>query len=104
MERLIVDLAERQPGRSYCFTMDNLNVHRNPMVVNLIVASGHRYVLRAPYWAVDGAIEYLFNTIHAYLLMRYNELHNLDDLDNEINLIVGRFENFRKYFLHVGFE
>jgi transposase len=30
--------------------------------------AGHRYLFRAPYWSVDGPIEYVFNTIHTHLL------------------------------------
>ena len=53
IDRLMID----HPVRSFCFTMDNLNTHKNPMVLNLITGEGHHYLFRAPYWSVDGPIE-----------------------------------------------
>jgi len=49
MVRILDDLHERHPGRSFCFTMDDLAMHRNAGVVNEIVNRGHRLVYRAPY-------------------------------------------------------
>ena len=90
------ELEERHPGRSFCFTMDNLNVYHNAGVVNLILNAGHCLVFRAPYWAVDGAIEYVFNTIHTGLLMYYNQLRDMDELVNAT--LIRRFteELFQK--------
>jgi hypothetical protein len=42
-------LAANCPGRSFVFTMDNLNIHRHPLIDNLIHAHGHRVVFHAPY-------------------------------------------------------
>ncbi len=70
-ERIMEQLAVDRPGRSFCFTMDNLNVHHHPMLLNLITSRGHQYLFRAPYWSVDGPIEYVFNTIHTHLLMHF---------------------------------
>ena len=105
MEDLIDDLATHFPNRSFCFTMDNLNIHKHPVVLELIENAGHRIVFRAPYWSCDGAIEYVFNTIHTFLEMD-NGLHmeNVDALVNRINLIIGSLPAFRRYFLHVGFK
>lgn len=44
--------------------MDNLNIHKQPMILDMIEDAGHRGVFCAPYWSCDGAIEYVFNTIH----------------------------------------
>jgi hypothetical protein len=101
LERIILDLAPL--GRSFCFTMDNLNIHKNPIILNLIMGAGHRYVFRAPYWAVDGAIEYIFNTIHSNLQQHFNEIHDLTELENRIHLIVASMGSFRPYFENVGF-
>ena len=95
MERIIGDLEERYPGRSFCFTMDNLNVHKNPAVVNVILNGGHRLVFRAPYYAVDGAIEYVSNTIHTGLLSYYNTITTMEELKNATALIFG---NLRSIF------
>jgi hypothetical protein len=67
LQRIIARLASNHPDHSFCFTMDNLNSRKNPMVLNLITGAGHHYLFRAPYWSVDGPIEYLFNAIHTNL-------------------------------------
>ena len=41
VERIINDLNDRLPDRVFTFTMDNLNVHKNPMVMGLILNGGH---------------------------------------------------------------
>ena len=71
--------------------MDNLNVHRNQLVEDIIFDAGHRVVYRAPYWSVDGAIEYVFNTIHTKLQQRYQQISNMVELVNRVNLIIGEF-------------
>lgn len=103
IEMILDDLDQLHPGRSFVFTMDNLNVHLNPLIQTMIIARGHRVVYRAPYWPMDGAIEYVFNTIHSRLMEYFNRLENLDELRNRIVLIVGQMENFHNYFIHVGF-
>jgi hypothetical protein len=49
MRNLMDWLDNNRPGRSFLFTMDNLNLHRHPVTTNLIYARGHRVVFRAPY-------------------------------------------------------
>ena len=56
-------LNANRNGRSFLFTMDNLNLHKHPMMINMIHSRGHHGVNRAPYWSCDGAIEYVFNTL-----------------------------------------
>ena len=48
-ERILDQLDVDHPGRSFCFTMDNLNVHKHPAFLHLLVNRGHRYLFRAPY-------------------------------------------------------
>ena len=102
-ERITDQLAIDRPGRSFCFTMDNLNIHHHPMVLGLLRNRGHRYLFRAPYWSVDGPMEYIFNTIHTHLLVYYNDIHDLDKLENVLHLIIARLSLFDRYFAHVGF-
>jgi hypothetical protein len=105
MRDLIQDLAQVFPNRSFCFTMDNLNIHRHFIILDLIANAGHRIVYRAPYWSCDGAIEYVFNTIHTELEMEDGiAMENVEDLENKINNIVGGLPGFRRYFLNVGFK
>ena len=109
MRDLIADLQMRLSpkwGRIlWTSTMDNLNIHKHGLILNLIRNAGYRVVFRAPYWSCDGAIEYVFNTIHTYLEMDDGQvMEDVAALVNRINLIIGSMTSFRRYFLHVGFQ
>jgi hypothetical protein len=97
------DLAQNHPGRLFVFTMDNLRAHKNTLVTNQILNSGHRYEFSAPYWPVDGAVEYVFNAIQSKLRIYFNCLETMEDLRNCINLTVGGMFSFYYYSKHVGF-
>jgi len=104
MSDLIDDLDIHFPNRSFIFTMDNLNIHKHQLILHLIYTRGHRVVFRAPYWSCDGAIEYVFNTIHT--LLEVDDGTRIEDVNflvNRINLIIGSMPSFRRYFLNVGF-
>ncbi|KAL7524042.1 hypothetical protein ACHAXR_001378, partial [Thalassiosira sp. AJA248-18] len=103
IRRILDDLAANHPGRLFVFTMDNLNSHKNPLILNMIHNAGHRYVFRAPYWPVDGAVEYVFNTVQTRLQVYFNQLTTMNELRNRINLIIGTIPSFHRYFVHVGF-
>jgi hypothetical protein len=103
IESIIDQLAVDWPGRSFCFTMDNLNVHHSPVLLNLIVNHGQRYLFRAPYWSVDGPMEYIFNTIHNLLLRHFRTIDDLAVLGNRIDTVIAQMTGFNNYFLHVGF-
>ena len=104
VERVVDDINERFPGRVFTFTMDNLNVHKNALVMELIIDGGHRVVYRAPYWEVDGAIDYVFNTVHTLIEVLFNHIQNIDDLILVVDYIVSRLHSFCLYFEHVGFN
>ena len=36
-------LEANGPGRKFLFTMDNLNIHKHPLILNLINDRGHRF-------------------------------------------------------------
>ena len=61
--------------------MDNLNIHKHPNILDLIYDVSHKLVFRAPYWSCDGAIKYLFNTIHVKLLMNDSSIAIVEDLE-----------------------
>ena len=84
--------------------MDNLLAHKNPAVIGLVIASGHRFCLRAPYYPVDGAIEYVFNTIQRDLEVKLPSIKNSNDLRNEVFNTVGAMINFVLYFNILGME
>ena len=83
--------------------MDNLNVHKNPMVWMLIVNRGHQVVFRAPYWAVDGAIEYVFNTVHTMIEVLFGNVNTFEELQVVVDNIIAALPSFVRYFTHVGF-
>ena len=98
------DLAHtRFDGRTFTFTMDNLNTHKNPIILNMIYTAEHQYVFCAPYCPMDGAVEYAFNTVQIRLKIFLNQLITVDELQNCINLIIGTIPSFYRYFHHVGF-
>jgi len=103
MQNLMDWLDINRPGRSFLFTMDNLNLHRHLVTTNLIYARGHHIVFRAPYWSCDGAIEYVFNTLQTRLQMEINGVDSVFQLVNKINVIIGGMPSFKRYVLHVGF-
>jgi len=102
-KKIIDDLDANFPGRSFLFTMDNLNSHKNPIILNMIHNAGDRYVFRAPYWPVDGAVEYVFNIVQTRLQSYFNQMTTLPALRNHIQLNVNTIPSFYKYFRHAGF-
>ena len=74
------------------------------LVMGLIIDEGHRVVYRAPYWAVDGAIEYVFNTLHTLIEVLFNQIQSMEDLILAIEYVVSTLHSFRSYFEHVGFN
>ena len=79
---VIADIGQGTPQRRYCFLMDNLAAHHNAAVAALIHGNGHRLVFRAPYYAVDSPIEYVFNTLQGLLR---NNMHNITDHASLLN-------------------
>lgn len=102
--REIIDaIGPGTPGNRRCFTMDNLNAHKHPLVLQLIYMSGHRYAFRAPYHPVDGPIEYVFDTIEHELSMRKYQIYNLEDTRQATIEIINSIVSFENYFINVGF-
>ena len=102
-DRIMHQLAIDHPRRSFCFTLNNLNIHHSPILLDHIMSRGHRYLFRAPYWSVDGPMEYIFNTIHVFLLMHFRTIDDLEELGNVLDVIIAQLNQFLRYFLHVGF-
>ena len=96
-------IGHATPARRYCFTMDNLSAHKNAAVAALIHGHGHRLIFRAPYYPVDGPIEYVFNTLQG--ILRSN-MHNINDhasLLHEIDNGITAMDDFAPYFINCGF-
>ena len=99
MDQLDVD----RPGRSCCFTMDNLNIHHSQMLLQVVEDRGHRYLFQSPYWSVDGLMEYFFSTVHVFLLTYFRSIRNIEELENRLDVIIAQLGFFLEYFLHVWF-
>ena len=67
IRRIIGDIDPSASSRRHYFTFDNLSAHLHNQVMVLIYQVGHRVVPRAPYWPVDCAVEYVFNTLQVLL-------------------------------------
>ena len=74
MEHLIIHLAFYHPDKSFCFTIDNLNIHKNQLIENMILCPEYRVVWHATYRSLDDcSIEYVANTIHTKLQQYYKK-------------------------------
>ena len=104
IDRISLDLNQRQPGRSFTFIMDNLNIHHNPAISMLLHARGHNVVYRAPYCPIDGPIEYVFNTLEAALVGKMHEIQTAADVVRVIREGIRNITTFSGYFQHVGYR
>jgi hypothetical protein len=104
VQDILNDIGMATPNNFYVFTMDNLNSHRNVAVITLIHTYGHGVVFRAPYWAVDGSIEFVFNTIQTLLRSKLSEINNDNDLLQAIHQTIQGKVDFGPYFRKVGFN
>ena len=101
---IINQIGQGTPNNQRCFTFDNLSAHKHPLVLQLIVGSGHRYALRAPYYLVDGPIGYIFNVVQNYLRIRMYKIHNDEDLVRMIHEGVNSIPSFLPFFRNVRFN
>jgi hypothetical protein len=83
--------------------MDNLITNRHPIIAQMIIAAGHCIVYHAPYYPVDGPIEYVFNTIQQELAYGMHFIKDLPTLHGHVNAILASLEEFQSYFVHCGY-
>ena len=64
---------------------------------------GHRMFFWAPYYSIDGPIEFVFNTIQGFLRCNLHKIKTsvnlLDEMGNAIQSIV----DLQPYFHHFGY-
>jgi len=94
IESIIDAIGHGTPNNWVCFTMDNLAAHKHPFVLQLILTSGHRYAFSAPYYPVDGPIEYVFDTIENGLSACMHEIFDLDGLQEATIETINSIETF----------
>ena len=100
---VIADIGPGTVIRRRCFTLDNLGSHHNLQMATIIFNAGHRIVFRAPYYPVDGPIEYVFNTIQATLRINNRLIVDGPSLIDELLNAVADIPNFVAYFINCGF-
>ena len=100
---ILNDLGHADENNFYVFTMDNLHAHTNDGVVALIHLYGHGVVFFAPYWPVDGAITFIFNTIQTLVRGRMYEIRTSNDLVTVVYESIQSIYSFATYFINVGF-
>jgi transposase len=105
IQMILDDLPQGNAQRRRCFIMDNLSSHVNGVITQIIHAAGHRIVFRAPYYPVDGPIEYSFNTVQQELNKRMYEIETHAQLQEGVLEIIGqmRQKGFGRYFEHCGY-
>ena len=91
------------PDRRFCFVMDNLTSHHNQQMAALIIGAGYRLVFRAPYYPIDGPIEYVFNTIQGILRLFNSRIKDGPSLQHEIDIAIASIHSFAPYFINCGF-
>ena len=103
MENILNDIGHANENNFFVFTMDNLHAHKNEAVIALIHLYGHGVVYRAPYWPVDGAIEFIFNTIQTLVRSRMYTVITSNDLIASVYESIQSIDSFAPYFINVGF-
>jgi hypothetical protein len=73
------------------------------LIQQVIRDAGHRVVYRAPYYAVDGPIEYIFNTIQQALTQALYRITDENGLRQELRAIVAGIMSFANYFEFCGY-
>ena len=103
IQRILNDIGPGTPKRRKFFTMDNLSVHRNLLVQQIIYNAGHHVVFRALYHTVNKLIEYYFNHIQMSLILAMYQLESLAGLQLEVRTVLRDSHTFQLYFIYCGF-
>ena len=69
----------------------------------IIRNAGHRIAFCAPYYSVDGPIEYVFNTIQGILRINMARIVDMNTLTVELLHAITSIQTFEPYFVNCGF-
>ena len=72
--------------------LDNLNVHHDQLIQQMITGAGHRWVYRAPYWPKDGPIEYFYNSLESNLRTNAFECDTIAEMEQQKHDLEVRLE------------
>ena len=103
MRYTIADIGLGTVRRRCCFTMDSLSSHHNLQMATIISNASHRSFFQAPYYPVDGPIEYVFNTIQGTLQINNHLIVDGPTLVEELLTAVADIPTFVAYFINCGF-
>jgi transposase len=103
IQEILDSIGPGTPERRRCFMMDNLTSHHNLQISAMIHAAGHRLAFRAPYYPIDGPIEYVFNTLQGYLRINMHNIRDGPTLINELGNAITSIQSFEAYFINCGF-
>lgn len=103
IDAILVMISPGNNVRRRCFIMDNLASHHSAYIQQVIVNAGHRLLFRAPYYPVDGPIEFVFNTIEQSLNGYQYTITTGNDLRQGVNTIIANMPHFADYFRHCGY-
>ena len=103
IQYVLASTGASTPGDQKYIIMDNLNKHHNALVLGEIRAAGHRYCFQAPYWPVNGPIEYIFNTIENALSYKMYEVKTVAELQTNVDIIIRNIPSFENCFTNVDY-
>jgi hypothetical protein len=86
---------------SRVFLWDNLRAHKSPLLYHTVEGGRrHRIQPRPPYMPCYGSIEYVFCQLQGKLNKDINNIHNLNDLERSIYMVVANLGGFNNTFAH----
>ena len=103
IQRILNDIGPGTPQRRRCFTMDNLDSHRNLLVQQIIHNASHRILFRATYHPVGGPVQYYFNHMQMSLTLAMYWIDSLAGVRMEVRSTLRNMSGFRPFFIFCGF-
>jgi hypothetical protein len=103
VQGILNNIGHADGNEFFVLTMDNLNSYKNVAVVALIHLYGHGVMYHAPYWSVDGSIEYVFNTLQILLKAHLHQMRSNHDLRQAIIESIQGMIDFAGYYCNAEF-
>ena len=69
----------------------------------LIIMAGRRLDFWAPYYPIDGPIEYFYNTVQGSLRINMANIVDGPSLVDEAIASIGNIQTFEPYFVNCGY-
>ena len=91
----------------YYLVQDNLNVHTNDLIYNLVTSRGHYIIPRPPYYPEAGPIEFFLTkliTDFMKMILRSTSISSKDELIQKMRSVLFDLHGVRETFLHRGYR